>query len=106
MNLLIAIMSETTGKISAEMQSREKLLKLSSISIIRGRLNAARVLTCGFCKKIKTIGGRRVNLKFLFHKEIDDFSSLMCLRTYYEDLHYCCTLEEESIEVDYDEKVQ
>jgi len=101
LNLLIAVMSETTGKISSEMQFREKRLKLSSISIITRRLKALSVITRKKCE-INTIGGMTVS-EFKLRKH-EHFSP--ALKEYYEKLYYCCALEEESIEIDKDGKVE
>merc|ERR1719233_2296540 len=64
MNLLIAVMSETTDTLSSEMVSREKRLKLSSISLIARRIHTIRIFACCCIKRINTIGGER-NLEIL-----------------------------------------
>jgi len=104
MNLVIAVMSETTDNISLEMKSREKLLKLSSISLIARRLSAARVLTCNLClcKQNYTIGGETGEEVKLFG--LNNMNHSKDLKEYYNKMYYFCALEEESIEIEKDGK--
>jgi len=103
MNLLIAVMSQTADALSSEIHLREQRLKLSSISLTARRLRATRILTCGWCKRIKTVGGESgnsVNLNIL--DNVNKSKRSIALKKYYMKIHYLCSLEEESIEIDKD----